>query len=106
MGFFILGDEVIDDFCQQALQAYINGAVKLLKNMPLSNEILKCSSGLNPAKRKSSKTLDYLQKLPSLVTNVQVDTTEYSKDCRRLVTIITFKGVPSDIMLQGAVKAC
>ncbi len=61
------------------------GAVKLLKNMPLNNEVLKYSSGLDPAKRKSSKTLDYLKKLPDLVANVHVEKTEYSRNCRRLV---------------------
>ncbi len=77
---------VVEDFCQQALQAYINGAVKLLKNMPLDNKVLKYSSSLDPAKRKRTKTLKHLKKLPALVENVEVDTTEYNKDCRRLVT--------------------
>lgn len=63
-------DEIKEEFLAKAKSAYVQCANYLQKKLPLSNPVLKCISSIDPTARGHEVTLQRLQKLPSLITNV------------------------------------
>lgn len=86
-----LDDEVRKEFLKQAQEAYISCGAKLQDKMPVNNEVLIHCTALDPAKQGKTTTLQYLQKLPTLVTNVGkgLEMESYKQECHWYVSLFS-----------------
>ena len=61
---------VAADLTKKLMEAYVKSGVCLQRKMPINNELLKSISSIDPRCRGHTATLQFLSKLPELVTNV------------------------------------
>lgn len=61
---------LVSEFFTSLKNAYKSCGLYLQKKLPLANEFLKCVSALDPNKRGQTETLEKLELLPAIVTNV------------------------------------
>ena len=99
-------DELVGDFLDKVLTAYLSCALYMVKKLPLSNHFLKTVAGIDQVAilTKSTITLKAIMHLPDIVTNVlpseQIE--NYEKECRKIMVDIT---LPQAIVDKKHVRA-